>query len=204
MEAGYLELRCPLGSLNYQDKLNAFTAGRIAPVTTTVIASIFPGSIRDNLPDKKYMTIDEGMPPATLSTSQSHSSPLDFSNTLIYEWDHGIPGMRETYHSPSIPLPDGRQVFLQDEHRFFLVPICEVDDDLDDDLEISAFGHIEGIILQSSDARNEYVRVGMFYYTRPRDEDNTRRNCIFGKDEYLDESYFHEKYNDGTFSIRII
>lgn len=200
VEAGYLELRCPLGSLNCQGELKPFTVGRDAPVATTVIASTFPGSVRDNLPDKKYVMIDQRMPPTTLQTSQSHSPPLEYPNTLICEWDHGIPGMRETYHIPSIPLVGGRLASLQNKYNFFLVPICEVDDDQD----ISPFGHIEGLILQRSDAGNEYFRVGMFYYTGSQDKDETRRDRIFGKDENLDESYFHEKHNDGTFTIRII
>jgi hypothetical protein len=200
VEAGYLELCCPLGSLNYNDHLRAFTVGRVAPAIITVIASTFPGSVRDNLPDKKYVMIDEYKPPTPLLTSQSHSPPFEYPNTLILEWDHGIPGIRETYHIPSIPLPDGRKVFLQDEHRFFLASICEVDDDP----EISPSGHVEGIMLQSSQADNEYVRVGLFYYTGPRDKDEIRRDFIFGKDQDLGEVSFQTKHDDGTFTIRII
>jgi len=147
--------------------------------------------------------------------TETHEPPLDESDVLICEWDHGIPGDGQPGQKTRFALSG--EAFLEvPTDSFFLLPLGqrerapeeedEGEEESESDDKRGAFDRIEGLILHRSSGKGEYVRVGLFYYTLPdavREVGNVL-DFAFGKRESLEHDAFLERHgDDGDYSYTI-
>jgi hypothetical protein len=216
---GHLRLRGRLILLRYLESEDCFRIGRRDGQAPIVISSGFTDNIRDGLPDKVYKRSQKGYGSRVVGEStQSHEPPLDESDVLICEWDHGIPGHGHAGQKARFALSDGGLLEVSTD-SFFLLPLGqrektpkqedEGEDESESDDKRGDFDRIEGLILHRSSKKGEYVRVGLFYYTLPdsvRKEENVL-DFVFGKGQSLEPDAFLQRHVDGgehTYTIHIV